>query len=90
MLFAETVDHKLQSNNIDTTLTLSILRNSLHLMPFHVRTLEDFDTLSVYRGPLCEQAGGAMDARSASPHGSIDMKNQTDQKFNSRAVSLDT
>jgi len=65
------------SPNIDDRLTLSIRRNPFppNLLP--VRLREDFDTLSVYRGLLCDQV---------SPPATRAMKNQTIHKFKSRAV----
>ena len=53
------------SINIDTGLTLSNLSNSLPPNPLRVRLLTHFDTLSVYRGSLCEQVGRASTPRSA-------------------------
>ena len=53
------------SINIDGTLTLSILSNSLPPNPLRVHLCKHFDTLSVYRGSLCDQLGRASIARSA-------------------------
>lgn len=53
------------STYFDTHLTLSIPHNSLPLSIFHRTPLENFDTLSVYRGSLCEPVGRARTARSA-------------------------
>src|SRR6266851_8099817 len=53
------------STKFDSTLTLSIPHNSLPPNPLRVHLLEQFDTLSVYRGSLCEQVARARTACSA-------------------------
>src|SRR6266568_3593061 len=53
------------STKFDSTLTLSIPHNSLPPNPLRVYLLEQFDTLSVYRGSLREQVASARNARSA-------------------------
>src|SRR2546425_2936496 len=52
----------LSSPNFDSRLTLSIPCICLALKSFHRRALEQFDTLSVYRGSLCEQVARARTA----------------------------
>src|SRR6266404_9210305 len=52
------------STYFDTRLTLSIPRNYLPLNLFHCHLWKHFDTLSVYRGSLCEQSGRARTTRS--------------------------
>src|SRR2546426_12684105 len=42
----------------DRSLTVSILCNFFPLYTLHRGSLEHFDTLSVYRGSLCEQVAG--------------------------------
>jgi len=74
------------SPNVDGRLTLSIPRNSLPLSTFHRGSLENFDTLSVNRGPLCDQVARARTTRSATCNDSVDMKYQAIQKLKSRAV----
>src|SRR3989442_923851 len=61
------------SPNVDGRLTLSIPRNSLPLSTFHRGSLENFDTLSVNRGPLCDQVARARTTRSATCNDSVDM-----------------
>src|SRR5260221_3875850 len=51
----------------DSNLTLSIPCKPLPPNPLHVHLLEHFDTLSVYRGPLCEPVARTKTARSAKP-----------------------
>jgi len=53
------------SPNVDSNLTLSNLSNYLSPTAFHVHPLANFDTLSVYRGSLCDQLGRASTTRSA-------------------------
>src|SRR5438105_2215319 len=63
-----------KSPNIDTPLTLSILRNSFPFMHLHMHLLKHFDTLSVYRGCRCEQVGRASTTRLSNCNDSLDMK----------------
>src|SRR5439155_19098947 len=51
------------SPKIDIGLTLSIPYNCLPPNPLRVLLRENFDTLSVYRGLLCEQVAHASNAR---------------------------
>ena len=68
------------SPKIDACLTLSIPRNSLSPNRLRVHPLRHFDTLSVYRGSLCEQVARAR------TNDAVNMKNQTIQQLQSRAV----
>src|SRR6266478_9954511 len=70
----------------DITLTVSILRNRLRPNRLRVHLRGKFDTLSVYRGPLCEQGCPRQDWAVKPATTQIDVKNQTIQKFKSRAI----